>query len=61
MGALVRRLSVRNGPIGPVVTLSLALDVAADPADGALRINLGAGFLADGGRRSGLGADQVDS
>ena len=43
MGALVRRLSVRNGPIGPVVTLSLALDVAADPADGALRINLGAG------------------
>ena len=34
MGALVRRLSARNGPIGPVVTLSLAPDVAADPDDG---------------------------
>ena len=29
MGALVRRLSARNGPIGPVVTLSLAPEVAA--------------------------------
>ena len=43
MGALVRRLSARNGPIGSVVTLSLAPDVAADPDDGALRAHLGAG------------------
>ena len=52
MGALVRRLSARNGPIGPVVTLSLAPDVAAGSGrTGALRAHLGAradaGFLAD--------------